>query len=288
MRRSGEEIIPMPEWRELPFENMSGTVMLIGGPDSGKSTLAEWLVDQLVKAGNGPVCHLDGDMGQSALGVPTTMNLAIRCEGERNLHHIACFFVGSTSPRGHMLPVLVGARRLLERAGREGGRTVVVDSTGMVSGPAGATLKHWKAEILLPDWIFFLQHKHELVHLLVPMRKDPRFRVVVLPVGPHVIPRSSQERTARRRAGFRAYFSLAEKHVLPGEDLPVYGKVDPGPFTLLGLENEKGLLETVALFLSRSDREWTYLAPDHAPDRIRKISVGSLRVDPKTGMELPS
>ncbi|MCX6029221.1 MAG: Clp1/GlmU family protein, partial [Chloroflexi bacterium] len=144
-------------WHHLPAADLAGVILIVGAPDTGKSTLARYLYDRLTAAGR-RVALLDGDPGQSTLGPPATMTLAMgeiaplspqpwgeldspqpwgeldssqpwwerdssqpwgeldspRRRGAGGAAHR--WFVGATSPRGHMLPVLVGAGRLVEAA----------------------------------------------------------------------------------------------------------------------------------------------------------------------------
>jgi len=56
--------------------SLRGTIMVIGASDTGKSTLARYLFQELCRAGL-RVAYLDGDVGQSTLGLPTTMTVAL-------------------------------------------------------------------------------------------------------------------------------------------------------------------------------------------------------------------
>ena len=49
---------------------------MLGATDSGKSTLVGWLARRLAKEGQA-VGWLDGDLGQTTLGVPGSMTLAL-------------------------------------------------------------------------------------------------------------------------------------------------------------------------------------------------------------------
>ena len=75
-------------WVRLSKEGLQGTVMIIGASDTGKSTLARFLFQE-------PCCHgcraacLDTDMGQQALGLPTTLNLALGPIAVYNLDQLA-------------------------------------------------------------------------------------------------------------------------------------------------------------------------------------------------------
>ena len=53
--------------------------MIIGASDTDKSTLARHLYQELCRRGC-RAAYLDADMGQSTLGLPTTLNLALSSE----------------------------------------------------------------------------------------------------------------------------------------------------------------------------------------------------------------
>jgi Predicted GTPase or GTP-binding protein len=107
------------EWQRIDPASLKGTVMVIGRSDTGKTTLARYLYHQL--CGHcGKVGFLDCDVGQSTLGLPTTMTLTLSATDEEPgfppQGEAFSYFIGSTSPRGHMLPTVVGARKLQAKA----------------------------------------------------------------------------------------------------------------------------------------------------------------------------
>lgn len=124
-------------------------VMVIGGPDTGKTTLVESVAGLL--SASAPVAVADLDMGQSHIAPLTTVAWGIVSGGFRGWHRIEAeefYFTGTLSPLGSLLPTVVGSMIMVERAGK-----VIVDTTGLVSEPAGRLLKHFKIEALSPDMI---------------------------------------------------------------------------------------------------------------------------------------
>jgi len=96
-----------------------GTFFALGKTDVGKTTLLQGLAKLILAAGN-TVAILDGDLGQSTYGLPTTLNLML-LRSDANPEQIvservASYFVGSISPVGHLLQTLVGCKRLLQKA----------------------------------------------------------------------------------------------------------------------------------------------------------------------------
>src|SRR5918996_5976600 len=188
-----------------------GVTMLVGGLDSGKSTLARRIASAGVEAGL-TAGILDADIGQSTVGPPTTVGLRL-CRSEAELQseslaradHLA--FVGSTSPQGHLLPLVVGARLLLDRARAEGAALVVIDTTGLVSGVYGQVLKFNKVGVLQPDLVVGLARGQELEPVLGVLRRFYPAEVVSLDVHPDVVPTSVEQRAQSREESMRRYFA---------------------------------------------------------------------------------
>ena len=237
-------MIVSPQWEHLS-RDLSGTVMIVGASDTGKSTLARFLYQALCRQGQ-RAAYLDADVGQSTLGLPTTLNLALAAgpgddrfppQGSR-----AAFFVGATTPRGHMLPAVVGAHRLQQRALALGAEAVVVDTTGLVeSDQGGRALKQWKVEMLEPGVVVGLQRRNELEPILWPLRRDGRVRSVELPVSPHVVQRSREERIARRCERLARYFEPAQPRLLELRRLAVYDLERLAVGALLAFQDAEGL-----------------------------------------------
>ena len=187
------------------------TVLLVGGLDTGKSTLSRMLLRAGVDAGR-PSAFLDADVGQKTVGPPTTISLkAVRTLADLEPDVLAAAdalsFVGSTVPQGHLLPVVTGAVALARRARDEGADLLVVDSGGLVSGISGQVLKYHKVEMLRPDLVVGLQRGEELQPLLGVIQRFFSTEVVSLGVHPDVVPTSVEQRAENREGAMRRYFS---------------------------------------------------------------------------------
>ncbi len=75
---SNSKLEILPEWERAAEAVLArpGVVMLLGASDSGKTTLGRILAEKLTAAGR-TVGLVDGDVGQSSIGPPTTVGLAI-------------------------------------------------------------------------------------------------------------------------------------------------------------------------------------------------------------------
>ena len=52
------------QWQAISPEKLAGTIIVIGAPDTGKSTLVAWLVGRLGQT-HQQIGWLDGDVGQT-------------------------------------------------------------------------------------------------------------------------------------------------------------------------------------------------------------------------------
>lgn len=279
------------EWERINPESLEGTIMVIGESDSGKTTFARYLFLQLCRCHNS-VAFLDCDVGQSTLGLPTTMNLALS-SGERSVFppkgETLSYFVGSTSPRGHMLPTVIGAHKLQKKAQELGAEAIVVDTTGLVSRAAGGgALKQWKIELLKPSVLVGLERGAELEHILWPWRWDKRVRVYDLPVSEHVIEKTRTERITHREKRFLSYFQKAHALRVAFREVVVFRIEMMAGGRLLAFQDDQGFAMAlgVARAYDRNGQELAVSTPLPSPEGVSSIRFGSLKLDPATGQEL--
>lgn len=265
--------------------SLRGTLMVIGASDTGKSTLARYLFQELGRAGL-RAAYLDGDVGQSTLGLPTTMTVALSSGlgDERFDPHgpRATYFVGSTTPRGHMLPVVVGAYRLQQKALALGAEVVVVDTTGMVgSAEGGRALKQWKIEMLAPSMVIGLQRERELESILWPLRREARLRVVEWRVSPHVVERPREARITRRRDQLAGYFRRARSFAVSLRQAAVYELERMVPGALLAFQDSEGFVLDVGVVeeANRLEKKVIVRTPLPGMERVASLRFGVARWD---------
>ena len=280
------------EWQRLDPASLKGTVMVIGRSDTGKTTLARYLFHQLCRHYD-KVGFLDCDVGQSTLGLPTTMTLALSATAEESnfpsQSEAFSYFVGSTSPRGHMLPTVVGACKLQMKAQEMGTEAIVVDTTGLVDRAAGGgALKHWKIELLQPSALVSLARGPELEHILWPWRRDRRVRVYELRVSKYARERDRETRIRYREGRFRNYFGKAGTLNVPIRSTVVFGIEEMSRGRVLAFQDAEGfaLALGVAQEYERNSQTLAVRTPLTSMEEISSIRFGTLRLDPATGQEL--
>ena len=290
------EIVAPKEWFLLldVLKGEKGIVILLGAADTGKSTLAKFLILNLCQRGF-KVALVDADIGQSSLGPPATIGLAVfksDPDWEVVLSLPEIFFVGSTTPEGHFPLYLKGIKRMVDKAISYDTELVLVDTTGFVSGEAGKELKRRKIDLLSPRFIFALQKSNEIEPILELYQENPLYKIYRLPLSEQVRPRYMEERRTNRANRFRNYFKDSVIQELAIEEVRIEGEVlDPGGETipldwslrisglLVGLKDSND--ETLALGIIRNYFEGKKVVRVSTPLRdiqsVKTIQLSSLR-----------
>lgn len=263
------------------------TVVLVGAIDSGKSTLSLALLRAALDAGR-PCAFIDADVGQKTVGPPATVTLKlVRSAADLEPAALgtadALSFVGSTSPQGHLLPVVTGVASLHTKAREAGADFVVVDTSGLVSGIYGQLLKYHKLELLKPDLVVGLQRGEEVGPLLGVIQRFFATEVVPLGVHPAVVPTTVERRAENREKAMRRYLS-GETHrwrVKPTVFMPAV----PPMFDLAQLDRLLvGLSDGAGSYLGIGYLEW---AADEGVLRLispvaegpKALRLGSVRLE---------
>jgi polynucleotide 5'-hydroxyl-kinase GRC3/NOL9 len=261
--------------------------MMVGGLDSGKSTLGLTIARTGLEAGRA-VAYLDADVGQKVIGPPTAVTLR-QLRGPQDLEPVslvrpdAMYFVGATSPQGQLLPLVVGADLMLNRALDEGADLVVVDTSGLVSGVYGQLLKYHKIELLQPDVVIGLQRGEELDPLLGIIQRFFNTEVVALPVDPDVRSVSVEERARNREEAFRRYFEgpIQRWRIKPTvfmPALPALFEQEQLDRILVGLSDGKGDYTGLG-YLEYTPEEGVLRLLSPVPEAPTALKLGSVRLE---------
>lgn len=283
-------IKPLPEWKRLDTSKITGVVLILGGVDAGKSTFARYLFARLQNEGK-TVAYLDGDPGQSTLGPPTTLTLALPKPGENEFPprgEMLRYEVGSVTPVGHMLPMLTGYARLIAAAREKGYSTIICDTTGLIDPDKGGLyLKLAKIDLLRPTTVVGIQRETELEPLLYPLRRSRRVRLIQVPPSPDVIPRDLGTRQAYRAQQYATYFSKAKSIQIFWHRLAVF----PRPFfqvhQLVAFEDVMGftLGLGIVLAIDPTIRLLTLNTPMRSLDQVDALRLADVAVDPNSYLD---
>ena len=215
------------EWREHMDAIMAspGVVAVVGDVDVGKSAFCALLANRGLQAGI-PTAVVDADMGQSEIGPPTTIGLGLvetPIQALGDLDPRALFFVGSTSPVGHLLAAATGTKKLAERAQSLEKDLIIVDTTGLVRGFIARRLKTYKLELLRPRHIVALQNEGEAEHFLRFFDTWDDCEIHRLTPSPDARPKSRLLRDQRRAVRFQEYFRNGRAHDLSLDKIATSG-----------------------------------------------------------------
>jgi polynucleotide 5'-hydroxyl-kinase GRC3/NOL9 len=291
---SGSRFDVPPAWERITLSALRGTVLVVGAPDTGKSTFARYLYRRLCGL-HQRVGFIDGDMGQATLGPPTTISLALSEPDSGDdfppLGPRFRVFIGDVSPRGHMLPTVVGAHKLVQKAGEEGATAVVFDTTGLVDlSCGGGELKRAKIDLLRPSTVVAIQRGDELEHLLVPLRRSRRTRVLDLRASRAARRREVAERQNHRSARFRRYFREAQLLEVAWQRWAAFPGPSFTPQRLVAFECAEGFALGLGIVVA-SDRHRatltvkTPLTATDSLDEVDTIRLGDVALDPLTFRE---
>lgn len=276
-----------PAWERITFSSLNGTLLIVGAADTGKTTFARYLYRRLCEY-HERLAFIDGDVGQATLGPPTTMTLALSEPGARSFPPSGPrfrTFIGAVSPRSHMIPLLLGAYRLVQKA-REGGATAIVfDTTGLVDPACGGCELKWaKVELLRPTVVFGIQRSSELEYLLLPLRLSRRVRVIDLSTSQAIRRRDVPTRQEHRANSFRRYFEGAQVVEFNWRNIAVFPVPVFTPFRLVALEDRDGFTLGLGIVMA-SDRvsgTVSLYTPLLSPEGVDAIRLGDVVVDPQT------
>jgi len=184
-----------------------GAVMVLGATDTGKSICTLLFANFWVKHGR-KVGIVDVDMGQSDLGPPTTIGMALINKPVKSLKKVSAdtlYFVGSTSPLNYFLSTICGTKKLIDEGKKKGAEIVIVDTTGLVKGTPGRTLKENMIDIVSPSHIIALQKEDELEHILKNINLTDRIIVHRLSPCTEIKRKTYLQRREEREEKFREY-----------------------------------------------------------------------------------
>lgn len=156
-----EDPIP-PSWKEIAYKLLSfnGEVeaIILGGIDSGKSSLSTYLANMALTNGR-KVALIDGDLGQSDIGPPGTLGLSIikrPITDPFNLQPDHTIFIGITSPYSVIDRVISGLRELRDNAVNASLDFIIINTDGWIEGANAVNYKCQLIGSLRPNFIIVI------------------------------------------------------------------------------------------------------------------------------------
>jgi polynucleotide 5'-kinase involved in rRNA processing len=264
-----------------------GVVVLLGGIDTGKTTFGHELARRSV-AQHIPTAIVDADIVQSTVGPPTTVGLRLLTStsdlSDESLRvPDGMGFVGSLVPKGHLLPLVTSTAKLVRQARRAGSKMIIVDTTSLVSGIYGQTLKFFKLDLVEPDLIVAFERGGELEPVVGLAQRFTPAEVIELDVSSDCVVRSVEERMTFRESQFATYFEsgVSRWRVKPTVFMPTL----PPDFDLalldalvVGMEDGKGTCVGIGL-LEHDPSEDILRMVSPVAQGVRGLRLGSIRME---------
>lgn len=265
---------------EVVQDDDARTIMVIGGSDTGKTTVVKELSRSCALKEKTAV--VDVDPGQSNIGPPTTVAWAKIEEKFDNCDQLKAqhfYFVGDTSPRGNLLPLTVGARVMWNRAHSVCHR-IVVDTTGLVKGGIGKVLKLHLIDLLSPELIVAIYKKDELEHILTPLSKVKTPTVFKMPASGKVSSKNFSERRLHRELKFKQYFREAREIEFSKKDVGLNISGKKLNSLVVSLRDEKNKDCALGIIKGEDKRRTviTIYSPLSNPERVKRVVPGKIKL----------
>lgn len=282
------EIIPEPEWKEFVKELIKhkGTALLLGATDSGKSTLARYLIRELVSK-DIKVSLVDSDIGQSSLGLPGTISMKTFSSPEEieESSPEKIFFVGTFNPAKKIHLMIDGTKRMADFS-KANSEVVLIDTTGLISGEVGIALKNGKIKTIKPEHIIAVQRYDELEHIMTLIEDSYRSYRTYRPKASRMAKNRSRESRIRyRKEKFNDYFNKPEvvEFLLNDATFFYNGKpfrpkeMDFKEGTLIGLNHNEDT-KALGILVEIANNSITFKSPIKSIRGINRVVLGDIAV----------
>lgn len=297
MTEQMNDIVIPKDWEELlkriKTHGVLNIIMVIGTIDTGKSTLCQFLYQNL-STQSGFAALIDSDLGQSTIGPPTTIGLSISKVSSGMLDPTSIRFVGSTSPRAHMLQTIVAVKKLVEKAIAMKARNIVIDTSGFIEGAIGREFKFQKIDLIGPTHVIALEKETECSLLLKNISYRKRTTIFRLKISEDLVKCKSYERRKHyRNERFKSYFENAKLKSLSLGEIGLHGMIP----NFMKRQNWENLIlglcdsdnNTISLAITKdidlSQGLITFISPIKNLEGVRSIQFGSIYIS-KNGEEL--
>jgi polynucleotide 5'-hydroxyl-kinase GRC3/NOL9 len=266
-----------------------GRFLLLGGTDTGKTTLMSVLANRLAR--KQPVALVDADIGQSHIGPPTTVGWTVLDKGAAPLPGPEAAewpargisFVGDITPVGHLLQLTAALALCLEQA-EQAADVVLIDTPGLVTGGAACALWWTIQKLLRPERIIAIQRENELEDVLAGLQTGLS-TIKVVRVPPEIRRKSLETRQQHRRRLFDRYFQNGSTRALDLDRVAVRatGRMTAAEALgrIVGLTDAAGqdvAIGAIERWPRRGNRA-TIRVPRLDIRRVRCLTMGDTKID---------
>ncbi len=261
-----------------------GICLILGAVDTGKTTLAIALAKRL--AARQPVGIIDADVGQSHIGPPATVGWAVIDNPQIELSQLpvaGIAFVGDVTPVGHLLQMTAGIAQGAAALSTVT-KLIIIDTPGLIRGPAAAALWWTVYQIIKPALILAVQRSDELSDILVGLKTfSCRLEQIRCPLDIPV--KSPPERRRYRQSQFNRYFRDSRLHNINMSEVAVQSNRGLSRESMLsrlvGLRDEKDADVAIGVItdVQQDGKIIVVKAPPLDVGQIRCLVIGDITAD---------
>lgn len=261
-----------------------GICLILGAVDTGKTTLAIALAKRL--AARQPVGIIDADVGQSHIGPPATVGWAVIDNPQVELSQLpvaGIAFVGDVTPVGHLLQMTAGIAQGAAALSTVT-KLIIIDTPGLIRGPAAAALWWTVYQIIKPALILAVQRSDELSDILVGLKTfSCRLEQICCPLDIPV--KSPPERRRYRQSQFNRYFRDSRLHNINMSEVAVQSNRGLSRESMLsrlvGLRDEKDADVAIGVItdVQQDGKIIVVKAPPLDVGQIRCLVIGDITAD---------
>jgi len=261
----------------------AGVCLILGGVDTGKTTLTAALAEHLAQSQS--VGIVDADIGQSHIGPPTTVGWAILDSPQDDFSKLTAngiSFVGDVTPERHLLQLAAAIAQGVQQVSKIT-QSVLIDTPGFIRGPAAAALWWTVQRILRPDLIVAVQQYDELGDILAGWAwPDCPLEHVK---APEIPAKTWDARRKYRQQQFATYFRNARPYDVDLTDVAVQtsGRLSGDMLVgrLVGLRDEKGVDGAIGIIDDWQDDKGiaSVRTPQLDIKKVRCLVIGDATID---------
>jgi polynucleotide 5'-hydroxyl-kinase GRC3/NOL9 len=253
-------------------------VVIIGGVDSGKSSLGLYLINRCIKDGLGPVGFIDTDLGQSEVGPPGTIGFLLLREQTTDFQSMNpdwTMFVGVTSPYSVQKKVLSMAGKLLAKAEEKRARIIIVNTDGWVGNDAALNFKKSMVGLLPSPFVVAIAQDNKLNPLLQSFSNE----VIVVQPPSDVKPRSPETRKRLRELAFARYLKRGRVKVFRNDVVKFENDWQKGMNRIVGLLGNDGELLGIGVVVGIDVKNGILKVFTPVDEKIARIVIGGIKLE---------
>jgi polynucleotide 5'-hydroxyl-kinase GRC3/NOL9 len=231
--------------------------------------------------------YIDCDPGQSIIGPPATIGLRIYPLKNTADSSTFLYFIGSISPKRHLLQSLSGTKKLVEKALAYAGHIIIIDSSGFVLDSAAREFQFQTIDLIHPDYLVAFQREDELEDILLSFAGHTKVRIRRMSVPRAVVVRTTHQRKEYRQERFRSYFKEAYLQEFCYSRAGLHGMIadleDPAHSDglLLALCNQDNFILCLGITKGCNVETQTLhiFAPPFEHEDVKSVQFGSIHLD---------